>query len=245
MTVRTIKHKEEVSWVFLTCVFLRQLRKNLLRVCYNKSMDVYTITDSVRVLRQRLEPATRVAEQLSAVERQYPSARKSAVLLPLFEQDGAASIAFIRRASTLRLHSGEIALPGGSSDPADPSPVATALREAQEEIGLEPERVEVLGVLPPIFTVVSNYVIVPVVAFLPQGLGTLHLQTSEVAELLIVSLQRLADPRIARVERWTRSGKERNVYFYDYDPFCIWGATGHIVYEFLETLRADPACNGE
>ncbi len=200
--------------------------------------DLYSKRELVRILRERLEPVEHAEKLLEAIREQYPDARRAAVLLSLFEQDGEVYIAFIRRASTLRLHSGEIALPGGSADPSDLSPARTALREAQEEIGLEPGRVEVLGVLEPIFTVVSNYVIVPVVAFLPQGLGTLHLQTSEVAELLLVSLRRLADPSIARVEEWTRGGRERKVYFYDYGPYCIWGATGRIVYEFLETLGA-------
>src|SRR5581483_12199037 len=144
--------------------------------------DLYSKRELVRILRERLEPVEHAEKLLEAIREQYPDARRAAVLLSLFEQDGEVYIAFIRRASTLRLHSGEIALPGGSADPSDLSPARTALREAQEEIGLEPGRVEVLGVLEPIFTVVSNYVIVPVVAFLPQGLGTLHLQTSEVAE---------------------------------------------------------------
>jgi 8-oxo-dGTP pyrophosphatase MutT (NUDIX family) len=130
------------------------------------------------ILRQRLLPIDHLPGPVDLVEGYLPHARIAAVLLPLFEQDGQIFLAFIRRATTLRSHSGEIAFPGGSVDPGDTSIVMTALREAQEEIGLDPARVEVLGLLSPVFTVVSNFLITPVVAFLPQGLGELHLQAS-------------------------------------------------------------------
>jgi 8-oxo-dGTP pyrophosphatase MutT (NUDIX family) len=110
----------------------------------------------------------------------------------------------------------------------------TALREAQEEIGLDPASLEVLGLLPPVFTVVSNYLIVPVVAYLPSGLGTLTLQSSEVTEVILASLRRLSDPTALHTEQWSRSGKVRTVYFYAYDAYQIWGATGRILSTFLE-----------
>ena len=112
----------------------------------------------------------------------------------------------------------------------------TALREAQEEIGLDPTRAEVLGVLSPVFTVVSNFLITPVVAFLPQGLGALQLQASEVAEIILVPLKGLADPSIAHTEEWIRSGLTRTVYFYDYGSYRIWGATARILNTLLEVL---------
>ena len=112
----------------------------------------------------------------------------------------------------------------------------TALREAHEEIGLDPQRTEVLGVLPPVFTVVSNYLITPVVAFLPCGLGPLCLQTSEVTELILASVRGLADPAIAHTEQWSRQDITRTVYFYQYGPYQIWGATGRILSLFLATL---------
>ena len=188
------------------------------------------------ILRQRLLPIDHRLEQVDQVEGYLPHARKAAVLLPLFEQDGQIFLAFIRRATTLRSHSGEIAFPGGSIDPGDTSVVMTAIREAQEEIGLDPARVEVLGLLSPVFTVVSNFLITPVVAFLPQGLGELHLQASEVHELLLAPLQGLADPAILHTEKWIRDDRTRLVYFYDYGPYRIWGATGRMLNVFLETI---------
>src|SRR5215472_134839 len=136
-------------------------------------LNTANIADVLRVLRVRLLPVEGGLVQGDSVEGPQPDARRAAVLIPLFELQGEAYLAFIRRASTLRAHSGEIAFPGGQVEPGEAFPVATALREAQEEIGLDPASIEVLGLLPPVYTVVSNYLITPVVAYLPSGLGTL------------------------------------------------------------------------
>ena len=189
------------------------------------------------MLHERLEPVERADMLVDAIEGQRPDARKAAVLIALFEQDHVPYIAFIRRATTLRSHSGEIAFPGGGVDATDTSPAMTALREAYEEIGLEPSRVEVLGVLPPVFTIVSNYLITPIVAYLPQGLGEIQLQAAEVTELILIPLQALADPAIAHTEQWSRGGMTRTVYFYDHGPYRIWGATGRILATLLELLH--------
>ncbi|GAC1389310.1 MAG: CoA pyrophosphatase [Ktedonobacteraceae bacterium] len=185
----------------------------------------------------RLEPVERADMLVDAIEGQLPNARKAAVLLAVFEQESKPYITFIRRASTLRAHSGEIAFPGGGADATDVSLVMTALREAYEEIGLAPAQAEVLGVLHPVFTIVSNYLITPVVAYLPQGLGKLQLQASEVTELILVPLQALADPTIAHTEQWSRGGMNRTVYFYDHGSYRIWGATGRILSMLLELLH--------
>ena len=192
--------------------------------------------DILQVLRQRLAPVQEITFLSDRVEGRQPDARKAAVLLALFERDDRLYLTFIRRASTLRAHSGEIAFPGGVVENSDFSPVSTALREAEEEIGLNATNIEILGALPPVFTVVSNYLIMPVVAFLPTGLGELRLQKSEVAELILVPLQGLSDPAIVHTEEWTRNGMTRTVYFYDYGSYRIWGATARIVSMLLEIL---------
>src|ERR1700674_5691054 len=173
-------------------------------LCYNACMDLSNIQQVVMALRACLEPVERADSLSDQLEGQRPNARKAAVLIGLFEQNGEATVIFIRRASTLRSHSGEIAFPGGAVDETDESPVWAALREAQEEIGLHPARAEVLGVMQPVFTVVSNFLITPVVAYLPQGPGELRLEASEVAALLLLPLSGLADPAIAHTEVWTR-----------------------------------------
>ena len=202
-------------------------------------MNLRDISLLLPVLRARLQPLEKAASLVDVLEGERPEARKSAVLLALFSQDGETHLAFIRRATTLRAHGGEIAFPGGSYDPSDSSLVATALREAAEEIGLHPTRVDVLGLLSPVFTVVSNFLILPVVAYLPEGPGQLLAQASEVAEVLLLPLAALSDPAIAHTEIWSNGGHTRPVYFYDYGSLRIWGATGRILASLLTLLNED------
>ena len=199
-------------------------------------MDLYAISQVLPLLRSGLQTVEVASSLVDVLEGERPDARKSAVLMALFEQDNETHLIFIRRATTLRSHSGEIAFPGGSYDQEDTSLVATALREACEEIGLPPSRVEVLGLLPPVFTVVSNFLILPVVAYLPAGPGPLYAQATEVAEVLLLPLHALADPAIAHTEIWSNGGRTRPVYFYDYGSLRIWGATGRILASLLTLL---------
>jgi len=188
-------------------------------------------------LRHRLEPIEHASLLRYTLGSHYPSARNASVLVGLFDQNNETHVAFIRRASTLRAHSGEIAFPGGAADVSDVSPIVTALREAQEEIGLDPSRVEVLGIMPPVFTVVSNFLITPVVAYLPEGPGKLQLQMSEVAEIILLPLQGLANPAIYHTEQWMQDNVPHTVYFFDYASYRIWGATARMLNTLLELLR--------
>ena len=197
-------------------------------------LNTASIADVLRVLRGRLLPVESALVQGDSFEGPQPEAYRAAVLIPVFELYGETYLAFIRRASTLRSHGGEIAFPGGKVEYGEAFPVMTALREAQEEIGLDLASIEVLGLLPSVFTVVSNYLITPVVAYLPSGLGTLTLQSSEVTEVILAPLRRLSDPAIAHTEQWLYSGRVRTVYFYMYDAYRIWGATGRMLAAFLE-----------
>ena len=200
-------------------------------------MDLSKSKDVILALRQRLEPIQRTELLKDAYEKYYPSARNASVLIALFEENNETYLSFIRRASTLRAHSGEIAFPGGAADVSDVSPIVTALREAQEEIGLAPSRVEALGIMSPVFTVVSNFLITPVVAYLPKGPGTLQLQVSEVAEIIFLPLQGLADPEIYHTEQWVRDDVLHTVNFFDYGSYRIWGATARMLIMLLELLR--------
>jgi 8-oxo-dGTP pyrophosphatase MutT (NUDIX family) len=200
-------------------------------------MDLSKSNDVILTLRQRLERIQHAESMIDAQQKQYPSARNAAVLITLFDKDEETYISFIRRASTLRSHSGEIAFPGGASDISDVSPIVTALREAQEEIGLTSSRVEVLGIMPSVFTVVSNFLITPVVAFLPEGPGPLQLQESEVSEIIFLPLQDLANPAIYHTEQWVRDNVQHIVSFFDYGVYRIWGATAHMLTMLLELLK--------
>ncbi len=200
-------------------------------------MDLSKSTEVITALRQRLESIEHAGMLIDILESHYPSARNASVLIGLFDKNNETYVSFIRRASTLRAHSGEIAFPGGAADVSDVSPIITALREAQEEIGLDPSRVEVLGIMPPVFTTVSNFLITPVVAYLPEGPGTLRLQVSEVAEIILLPLQGLADPAIYHTEQWVRDNVPHTVYFFDYGSYRIWGATARMLNMLLGLLR--------
>ncbi len=89
----------------------------------------------------------------------------------------------------------------------------------------------------PVFTVVSNFLITPVVAYLPEGPGTLQLQVSEVAEIIFLPLQGLADPEISHTEQWVRDDVPHTVNFFDYGSYRIWGATARMLIMLLELLR--------
>lgn len=200
-------------------------------------MDLSKSNDVILTLRKRLERIQHAESMIDAQQKQYPSARNAAVLITLFDKDEETYISFIRRASTLRSHSGEIAFPGGASDISDVSPIVTALREAHEEIGLASSRVEVLGIMPSVFTVVSNFLITPVVAFLPEGPGPLQLQESEVSEIIFLPLKDLANPAIYHTEQWVRDNVPHIVSFFDYGDYRIWGATAHMLMMLLELLK--------
>lgn len=200
-------------------------------------MDLSKSNDVILALRQRLETEQHAELMIDAQQKQHPYARNAAVLITLFEENDETYIAFIRRASTLRAHSGEIAFPGGAADVSDVSLIMTALREAQEEIGLTSSRVEVLGIMPTVFTVVSNFLITPVVAYLPEGPGPLQLQESEVSEIIFLPLQGLANPAIYHTEKWVRDTVTYTVSFFDYGAYRIWGATAHMLTVLLELLK--------
>lgn len=200
-------------------------------------MNALDIVSLVALLRDRLQPLDHAAILADTLAREDARARRSAVLLALFEQEGQIFLPFIRRSSQLRLHSGQIAFPGGGADPGDRSLVETALREAQEEIGLDASEVKTLGVLPPMLTVVSNFLVVPVVAWLPHGLGRVQLQLGEVDEQFSLPLAGLADPANFHSEIWTRDGQSRTIYFYDVAGYRVWGVTAYILRSFLALFQ--------
>ncbi len=186
----------------------------------------------------------RLQHTLTPLARELPTGvpggqRIAAVLAPLYVRNGHPHLLFTRRASTLKAHRGEISFPGGSHDPADETLADTALREAQEEIGLAPERVALLGALEPVVTVVSNFTIVPFVGILPSGPGSLRPNPAEVDEIIEVPLADLADPTIFHAEEWVRAGLPHRVYFFDYGSTRIWGATARMLLSLLELLRQD------
>jgi 8-oxo-dGTP pyrophosphatase MutT (NUDIX family) len=170
--------------------------------------------------------------------------RASAVLVPLFEADGEARLILTKRPETMPSHQGEIAFPGGKFDPLVDSDLrATALREAKEEIGLEPDLVEIVAELDGIGTLASRFVIAPFVGFLPSR-QTLRPDPREVVRVFDVALSELLAPGVHHAERWTTPVAEIELHFFDVADETIWGATARILYGFLHHLVGELPADG-
>jgi 8-oxo-dGTP pyrophosphatase MutT (NUDIX family) len=160
---------------------------------------------------------------------------ESAVLLPLYGWPENPGLIFTERRADLRRHAGEISFPGGRSDPGDADLAATALREAQEEIALDPAAVELAGALPPVSTFVTGYRIQPYVGLVPHPRKLdLRPNPTEVETVLTFSLEILSDSYEMR--RLIRRGIPVHTPTYEIDGQLIWGATARILGDLLERL---------
>ena len=164
-----------------------------------------------------------------------PGAKESAVLVPLFcDAGGELHAVFTERRADLRRHAGEISFPGGRREPGDADLIATALRETHEEIGLPPERVELLGALQPTPTFVTNYAIYPFVGLMEAGFAWViaEAEVGRVLELPVAALRSgHSRPRLIR------RGLPFRTDAYDVAGHRVWGATARIVADLLERVR--------
>jgi 8-oxo-dGTP pyrophosphatase MutT (NUDIX family) len=165
-----------------------------------------------------------------------PGERQAAVLVPFLTVGADASLLFIRRSDGPGVHAGQVAFPGGNRDAGDEGPVATALREAAEEVGLDPADAEVLGLLPDVQTRSTGFRITAVVARLAAGAAP-RPDGIEVAETFTVSLAGLRDPAVYREEVNTVNGITRPIPYFDVRPYLIWGVTGRIVRQLLDLIE--------
>jgi 8-oxo-dGTP pyrophosphatase MutT (NUDIX family) len=160
--------------------------------------------------------------------------RPAAVLVPVVLHADEPAILFTERSTGLREHSGQIAFPGGKMDTNDPSPLATALREAEEEIGLAPGEVTPLGYLDAYLST-TNYLILPVVGLVRPPVR-LALNPAEVASTFEVPLRFLMDPGHHQMHSKEWKGRERRYYAMPYGERYIWGVTAGIVRNLYERL---------
>lgn len=179
------------------------------------------------------------ALQRRLAERQrhtWPAKRRAGILVPIVDDGGPLRMVLTRRAETLRSHTGHVAFPGGGAEPGDADIVETALREAEEEIGLPRERVEVLGRLDDIPTVTGRQIVTPVVGRV-RSLPALVPQPSEVARIFEVPFEAL---RV--VGDWDVKphqgphGRTWPVYYFDYDGEMLWGLSAYVTLQLMALM---------
>lgn len=144
-----------------------------------------------------------------------------------------------RRTEVLPRHSGQISLPGGRWDQSDGPLLRTALREAREELDVDPSQLTIWGRLEPEPIVVSHYLVAPFVAYAPRR-PEFRPAPSEVAELIEVPLPVLLDPTTLAEEIWEIRGTERQVSFYRHGEYKIWGATARVLGKLVALLTPEP-----
>jgi 8-oxo-dGTP pyrophosphatase MutT (NUDIX family) len=173
-----------------------------------------------------LNPAIR-----TATERPL---RPAAVLVPVWLRPTGAVLILTKRSSHLKHHPGQIAFPGGKVDPGDAGPEAAALREAREEIGLDPAMVEIIGTLPPHETV-TGFVISPFVGLLRGAFSPVP-EAGEVEEVFTVPLAHVLTPARFSIQERRWMGEWRRYYTVPYGPYYIWGATARILRGLAERV---------
>lgn len=170
------------------------------------------------------EPLRRALASRSPRRLPAGTAKSAAVLAPLFERGGEAHVWLVRRPQSMRSHAGQVAFPGGKSDPSDASAMATALREAEEELGIRPSEVDVLGPLDDVNTL-TGFTISPWIGWVPADLAV-QPNPTEVERAFAVPLRAFLEPQTGA---WPRHG-------WTIDGEHVWGATAAIVRDLVAIL---------
>jgi 8-oxo-dGTP pyrophosphatase MutT (NUDIX family) len=158
------------------------------------------------------------------------SGRASAVLIALAEQADGPAVLLIERALDMRTHAGQVAFPGGAAEPTDPHRVATALREAEEEVGIDPAELFVVAELPAIFLPPSGFVVTPVLAWWPEPRLLQPADPAEVARVALIPIAELSAPanrfRVRHPSGWMAPG-------FEVDGLFVWGFTAGLLDRLL------------
>jgi len=176
-------------------------------------------------MKQRIEKILRHHKKRRIIDGNL---KTSAVLIPLFRNEGQCYVLLTERSDDVVFHKGQVCFPGGAQEPSDSSLLQTALRESHEEIGLEAEDIEILGELDDIITFTSNYIISPFVALVPYPYS-LKTNGREVKGTFSVPLSFLMD----------EDNFKRDSYAYEYEGHIIWGATARILRQFIDLLNSE------
>ena len=179
---------------------------------------------------------TRLGEILGrrpAIEIDAPNHRRACVLIPLIRRNGGWSILFTRRAETLAAHSGQIAFPGGAVETGETLEEAVT-REAEEEVGIPAQHVELIGRLDDVITH-SGFLVAPFVGVIHEPIDYV-IQEAEVVEVFEVPIEALLDVRNPEVRYVPFRDKRYPAYFYHYGEYEIWGLTGRMLKAFLDLV---------
>lgn len=169
-----------------------------------------------------------------------PGAIKSSVLILIFPHDGLLKTVVMLRPSYNGVHSGQISLPGGKWEITDVDMAATALRETQEEIGVEPSTISLVGALSPLYIPPSNYIVFPFIG-LADSKPNFLTDSVEVQELIEINLEDLIDKNNSTLRKVSlNDGTSFEVPCYAFGEVIIWGATAMILSEFVELLQTIP-----
>jgi 8-oxo-dGTP pyrophosphatase MutT (NUDIX family) len=191
-------------------------------------------------------PGTEVQWEMASSDRMmqnYPRQKNSgskiaAVLILLYPVNGLVHTLFIQRPVYNGIHSGQISFPGGKVEAADANIIATALREAAEETGVEPDSVTILGTLTPLYIYVSDTEVTPVVGWCDEQ-PRFSIDAGEVVHIIEAPVPVLADKSIISEKPFMVRETEINVKYFDYKGAVIWGATAMILHELLTILKRE------
>lgn len=166
---------------------------------------------------------------------EHPPFSHAAVLVPLYQKEGQCHLLFTKRSDQVKYHKGEISFPGGVVNEEDRELIHTALREADEEIGLKEEDVQILGLLDDIVTV-TEFIVTPIVGLFPYPYP-FRVSEVEIAELIEVPLSFLLARESYMEHEITRMGRREIIDAYQYGKHTIWGATARILKQFLDLVH--------
>jgi len=189
-----------------------------------------------QAFRERLKSALKPAQVWQPDA--HSGLRPAAVLIPLFQRDGQWQVLLNKRAEDLKHHAGQISFPGGAFETTDANIRHTALRETNEELGIDPGHVEIVGYLDELETL-SGYRVTPFVALLKPGFSV-QADPTEVAEAFSVPLDFFLDPANRRSQGFRSAGKRWQTWVFHHQGHTIWGATAQMLVDLAEKLKNPP-----
>jgi 8-oxo-dGTP pyrophosphatase MutT (NUDIX family) len=183
---------------------------------------------------------TEIRLKLSRYQPEKPAVpenfKAASVLIPFYPQPEGLALVFMKRPDNQGPHGGQISFPGGSKEVSDPTNLRAALRETEEEFGIDRDAIEVWGRLKPQFTTVSRFWVTPFVGKIPYP-GHFKPSKEEVERLLVIPFSHLTDPGYFSVDTYHWQGFDVPSYLYQFNRDVIWGLTARILFNLITLLN--------